>query len=318
MIRDRNIASNANINPAKLMGGIAGGGSFFPVAETYYVDRNTGTSGDGKSIDEAFLTFNEAILKVNADYTAAANNGKSKGRMRRIVVMEGWYSETGSSLTANDVHIIGAAPGHHDSIVLYGSLTAGDYDDGAVRPMLSLRGSNCTIENIGFVNRGATHSCVRFGANASDPDSPTRIGTVGNELINVDFVRDQADAAKYGLLDYGMDGTLVYGCFFSTSISTAGVYTASDGVVNPVNPVMVRNRFVGVPTGIQINAGHNALIWRNWFMDDTSDRADTSDTPIVINGTGQAWENYAQGVNAADIVTGSGTISEIRNFGDDS
>jgi hypothetical protein len=313
MIRDRNIAEDADIQSSKIMGA-----GLSPMARTYFVDRNTGASGDGKSWDEAFLTIGEAVAQVNADYTAGANDGRSRGRMRRIIIGEGWYSETPISMTAYDVHMVAIAPGHHDSTVLYGSLTAGGYDDGATGPALSLRGSNCTIQGLGIVNRGATHSALRIGANASDPDSPVRIGVVGIHIKGVSLVRDQADACAHGILDYGMDGTLIEHCFFSTSVATNGIRIASDGVINPVNPVVRFCRFVGTPTGILMNAGHNGLFWNNWFLDDTSDRSDTCDTPIVINGTGSAWENHAQGVNAADVVTGTGTISEHRNWGDDS
>lgn len=315
MIRDRNIAANAMINPSKIMGGGLG---LYPVARTYYVDRNTGISGDGLSWQDAFLTIGEAIAVVNADYTAGASNVYSKGRMRRIIIAEGWYSEVPLVLTANDVHIISVAPGHHDPTVLYGSATKGGWDINSGGPALSIRGHNNTIENLGLFTYDVLYPCLRIGGNASDADGLGVSNVVGNAIINCGFVRDVADGCDGGILDYGMDGTLVEGCFFGTSQATYGVKHATNGVINPVNPVVRFCRFVGVPTGILMAQGHNGFFWKNWFMDDTSDRADTCDTPIVINGTGQAWENYAQGVNAADIVTGSGTISEIRNWGDDS
>ncbi len=315
MIRDFNIAPDAMINPAKIMGG---GMGLTPVARTYHVDRNTGVSGDGLSWQDAFLTIGEAIAQVNADYTAATNDVYSSGRMRRILIAEGWYSEVPLTLTANDVHILGVAPGFHDSIVLYGSATAGGYDITSGGPALSIRGHNNTIENIGLFTYDALYPALRIGANASDPDGPAVSGVVGNAILGCSFVRDVADGCDGGILDYGMDGTLIQGCFFSTSQATYGVKHATNGVVNPVNPIVVGCRFVGVPTGIDMAQGHNGLFIYNFFFDDTSDRADTCDFPIVIDGTGLAYRNVSQGTNAAGLVTGTGTIMDLGNFGSDS
>jgi hypothetical protein len=314
MIRDYNIAMDAMINPAKIMGG---GMGLLPVARTYYVDRNTGVSGDGLSWQNAFLTIGEAIAAVNADYTAGTSNIYSKGRMRRIIIAEGWYSEIPLVLTANDVHIIGVAPGHHDSTVLYGSATAGEYDTGAGGPALSLRGHNCTIENLGLFTYDSSYPALRIGGNASDADGLGVATVVGHRIVGCNFVRDVADGCDGGILDYGADGTLIEHCFFSTSQATYGVKHATNGVINPVNPVVRFCRFVGVPRGIFMAAGHNGVFHGNIFLDDTSDRADTCDEPIYIDGTGVAFDNWAQGVNAADVVTGGGTFSEIRNWGDD-
>ena len=53
-------------------------------------------------------------------------------------------------------------------------------------------------------------------------------------------------------------------------------------------------------------------------MDATDDRDDTCDTPIVAAATSLiSFENYAQGVNANDVATGSGIKLEANNYGDD-
>ena len=98
------------------------GGANTP-GKIYYVDRNIGVSGNGESWGKAFKTFQEAITKVNADYTNTV--APSNGRNRWIFVGEGWYAETPSTLTANDVTIVGVAPGSHDSVVIYGVPVAG-------------------------------------------------------------------------------------------------------------------------------------------------------------------------------------------------
>jgi hypothetical protein len=288
-----------------------------PIENTYYVSRNVAQSGDGSSWEEAYKTITEAVTEVNRRHTAS--EGMLRGRNTRIIIDEGFYSEPPITLTANDCHIIGAAPGHHDSTVLYGSATLGGFDIGAGGPALSIRGSNCTIENMGFFTYDVLYAALRIGANAGDPDTPTAIAPTGTAIINCAAIRDIADGCDGGILDYGADGTLIDGCFFSTSCKTYGVKVATNGVINPVNPIVRNSRFVGTPTGILQAAGHNGLYYDNRFMDDTSDRPDTCDTPIVITASSaQCWNNWAQGVNAADVVTGAGTYSEIRNWGDDS
>ena len=300
------------INPSKIMGGGLGfgGGGLIAPAMTYYVDRNTGLSGDGMSLQNAFLTFAEAVAQVNADYAAGANNVYSSGRMRRIVVGEGWYSEVPVTLTASDVHIVGNAPGNHDSIVLYGSATAGGWDITSGGPALTVTGDNCTIENIGMFTYDQLYYALQIGDLA--------VSTTGTKIVNCNFVRDVADGQLGGILDYGADGTLIAGCYFSTSCLTYGIRSLTNGVINPVNLQVHGCRFVGTPTGIQQDAGHNALYTWNMFHDDTSDRDDTCDTPIVIEATsGICFRNFSQGTNKAGIITGGGTILDVGNFGSD-
>jgi len=301
--------THGNFPLEKVLKDMAGGlGEDYP-AEVYYVSRNVQATGDGLSWDTAFKTFGEAIAKVNANYALGTSLYPSKGRNNIIFVGEGWYSEVPLTLSASDVHIIGVAPGHHDSTVLYGSATAGGYDTGAGGPALKVTGSNNTIANLGFFTYDNSYAAVQNGELAG--------ANYGNKFINLSFVRDVADGQKYGILDYGADGTLIKDCYFSTSCKDAGVWSASDGVVNPVNLVVKDCRFVGTPIGIQINAGHNADIENNSFFDDTSDRADVVDTPIVVSGTAFCFGNRGM-TTIANLITGGGTINDINNFGSDS
>jgi hypothetical protein len=274
---------------------------------TYYVSRNVTSSGDGLSWDNAFKTIGEAIAVVNANYTAAAI--PSKGRNQVIYIGEGWYSEVPLTLTASDTYIIGVAPGNHDSTVLYGSATAGGYDSGSGAAALKITGSNNTLANFGVFNYDSSYAAIQNGALAG--------ANYGNRFVGLSFVRDVADGEKYGILDYGADGTRIDGCFFSTSCKDAGIWSASDGVVNPVNLEVFNNRFVGTPIGVQINAGHNADIESNSFFDDTSDRPDVVDYPIVVSGTAFCFMNRAM-TTKANLITGGGTINDIGNYGSDS
>jgi len=289
--------------------------------QTYFVSRNVLASGDGKSWTTAFKTLGEAIKAVNDAYTDGFANASvpNRGRNTLILIDEGWYGEIPLVLTANDCTIESAAPGHHDSTVLYGSATGGGFDITSGGPALSIRGNNCSIIGLGMFTHDVLYPSLRIGGNASDADGLGVSTVVGNAVIGCSFIRDVADGSLGGILDYQADGSLIEGCFFSTSCKDYGVRYATNGVINPVNPVAQFNRIVGAPTGFQQDAGHNAFYYNNFFFDDTSDRADTCDTPIVIDATsGQAWNNYAQGVAAANVVTGNGTILEVRNWGSDS
>ena len=290
--------------------------------KVYYVDRNhngAGSSGDGSSWDQAFLTLGEAIAKVNADYTAAGNSN-SRGRMRYIFVAEGWYAEVPVILTASDVTICGVAPGNHDSTCVYGVPVAGTFSGVAGGPTITVTGSNNTIMNLGVYCSDPLYGAIRNGSNASDGDAanPGASAPTGNAFINCSFVRDTADGELCGIDDLGADGTLIDGCFFSTSCKTHGIRSRTNGVVNPVNLVVRNCRFVGTPIGVEIQAGHNALIESNLFLDDTSDRADVVDYPIVITATsGICYNNFSMLTKAA-IVTGAGTITDVGNYGSDS
>lgn len=286
-----------------------------------YVDRNhnlAGSSGDGSSWDKAFLTLAEAIAQVNADYTGATK--KSRGRNAVIYVGEGWYAEVPVILTASDVTIIGVAPGNHDSIVIYGVPVAGTFSGVAGGPTITVTGTNNTIMNIGFFCSDPLYGAIRNGSNASDGDAlnPGASGPTGNSYINCSFVRDVADGELCGIDDLGADGTLIEGCFFSTSCKTHGIRSRTNGVINPVNLIVRNCTFVGTPTGVEIQAGHNALIDSNVFWDDTSDRPDVVDTPIVITATSAMCVNNYAMTNKADLITGAGTINDIGNWGSDS
>lgn len=307
MIYDRNIAALAAIDPAKILGG---GMGLYPASQTYYVSRNMGDSGDGTTMRTAFKTIGEAIAKVNADYTEGTANANNKGRLRRIIVNEGWYSEVPLTLTASDVHLISVSPGNHDSTVLYGSLTAGQYDIGATGPALTITGSNCTIENMGFFTYSTSYPSLQIGALSG--------AEYGTKIINCSFVRDVDNGAVGGILDYCADSTLVIGCFFSTSCMTYGIKLLSDGVVNPVNVKYIGNTFIGVPTGIHQTAGHNTIIMYNTFIDDSSDRPGTVTAPCNIAGTSAFMAfNFSPNTTLAEFNSGAAG-TEFANICSDS
>ena len=307
----RNLQVDDNI----WLGGQSFGAGANTAGSVYYVDRNHNggnSSGDGSSWDQAFLTIGEAIAKVNADYTAAANT-LSKGRNRYIFVGEGWYGEVPLVLTANDVYLIGVAPGSHDSTVLYGSATAGGFDIGSGGPALTLGGSNCTIINMGFFTYDNTEPSVADGGHSSDTQG--YLSTFNNKFINCNFIRDVADGAIGGLQCKSNEGPVIQGCTFSTSCMDYGVQIGTNGVTNPVNVIIEGCRFTGTPIGVDANAGHNAIVRDCVFMDDTTDRADTIDLPVDCNGsTNTAVYNCYSEFSNADISDNGTSPLAINNF----
>ena len=277
----------------------------------YYVSRNMATSGDGKSWSKAFKTFQEAITAVNAAYTAAAGN--SKGRGAYIYVGEGWYAETPSTLTANDVTIIGVAPGSHDSVVIYGVPVAGTFSGTAGGPTLTLNCSNCTIMNMGFYCSDPLYASIRDGANASDGDVSTVLSAANNKIINCSFVRDVDDGSLGGLDCVGAEGPVIEGCRFSTSCKDFGVRIRTNGVINPVG-VQIRDcKFVGCAIGVIKAAGSDCIIQDCLFMDDTTDRPGAMSPAVTNEGNqliliGNYWE-----FSDANAITGNGDHLNINN-----
>ncbi len=274
----------------------AGIGAINTPGQVYYVDRNSG-GGDGSSWGDAFLTITEAITAVNADYTGSLAPGG--GRNRYIFIGEGYYAEEPVTLSASDVTIVCIAPGTHDSTVFWGNGTAGSFtpsDTGA--PAITITGDNNTIVGLGIVNRSSGLFQAVLIAD----------GALANKFVGCKITKDAADSCTYGFEDLGNAFTEWHDCEFTVSCKTAGIrlYSATNnGIQQRVNNC----RFIGGPTGVLIDAAsHQAEISYCRFVDDTSDTAETMDTPILNNGGVKisVLECIAE-TSTADQVTGSGT-----------
>lgn len=304
MIYDRNIAPDAAINASKIAG-------TFSAAKTYYVDRNVGASGNGGTWETAFKTFKEAVTQVNNDYTNTAL--PSNGRNRRIIVGEGWYGETPTTLTANDVHIVSVAPGTHDPVVIYGSATAGGFDIGASGPALFVSGSNVTLENIGFFTYDNTHPALQIGSATGDYGGAV-VSNTGVKIINCSTVRDVADGSIGGILVACAEGPEIIGCRFSTSNMDYGIKIKSNGVINPVGVWMKDCKFIGTPIGVDKDAGSDCIVEHCLFIDDTTDRSDVVDYPITNEGNQLiVIDNYSE-KSIANLITGNGDHLNINNY----
>lgn len=280
------------------------GGSLYGKPKVYFVSRNVTRSGDGSSWAQAFKTITEAIAKVNQDYTLGYM--PDNGRNRLIVIGEGWYSEVGMTLTASDCTIISNASGSRisDGSVLYGSLTAGGWDAGALVPALRITGSANLIGGVGFMNSASgAYPCITTGlAGASGPTD--------NKFLGCFFPRDVDNAYTYAIELLGNEGEVVENCQFSQSAKTAGVRIDTNGVTNPVNNQVLNSRFCGMPTGILQGAGHNTLIKANWFFSASDDRPGTMVNPLnIVATTSFSTGNYAPDTNIAAFDAGSVNVS---------
>lgn len=284
-----------------------------PPGNVWYVSRNVVRSGDGKSWEAAFKTIGEAIAQVNADYLAGV--APDIGRNTVIYVSEGWYSEVPLVLTAYDCSIVGVAPGSHDSIVLYGSASAGGFDGASGGPALVIKGSNNSLINMGFFTHDPLYPSVRIGGHGSDGGLNGGYASVGgNLLMGCSFVRDVDDGSLGGLDVASNEGPYISNCRFSTSCMDYGIRIRSNGVTNPVGVRIVNGRFVGVPTGVDIVAGSDAIIEHNIFIDDMTDRSGAVTVPIANEGNNTiAVENYWE-FSEANAITGNGDHLMINNF----
>ena len=285
-----------------------------PPGNVWYVNRNVLSSGDGKSWEAAFRTIGEAIAQVNNDYALALR--PDVGRNTIIYVGEGWYGEVPLLLTASDCTIIGLAPGGHDPVVLYGSATAGGFDIGAGGPALTIRGSNCTFQNMGFFTHDVLYPSVRMGGNASDAglNGGVKSGPTGSVFKDCAWIRDADDGSLGGLDVVCAEGPDIINCRFSTSCKDYGIQIRTNGEINPVGVRIVDGRFVGMPTGVDINNGSDAIIQHSIFIDDMTDRPGTIVVPIANEGNNTiAIENYWEFTEAAAI-TGGGDHLMVNNF----
>lgn len=288
-----------------------------PPGQKFFVSRNVAISGDGSSWAEAFKTIGEGIAALNL----AATNDRwlsPGGRNTVLYIDEGWYSETGLTLSASDCTIISMSPGSriNDGTVLYGSATAGGFDAGAVIPALRITGSSVSILNMSFMNSASgLYPCITVGTQGSS--GPSSVLFKG-----CSFVRDVADAYTYAIEDLSNEGTKILNSFFSQSAKTAGIQIATNGVTNPVNNHIEKCIFIGTPIGINQDNGHNTRIIDNEFMDATDDRPDTCDNPIVVAASSAyTTRNISYNTNRADLCTGAafsgGTALDLNNFGSD-
>ena len=285
--------------------------------QKFYVSRNVAISGDGSSWGQSFKTIGEGIAALN---WANANDRwrYPSGRNMVLYIAEGWYGETTITLTASDCTIMGVAPGNMGRTVLYGSLTAGGFDDGNTGPALAITGWNNTIENIDLVNRSATIAGVYAGGVVHTEHPCILEGTylvpVGyNKYVNCGFMRDQLDAASWGIISYSADHTLIDRCTFNGASLKEGGIAFQSGTGTNHSADIVRNcYFYGCPTGIWQNSSHNTWIHHNFFSDQGAVGI-TSDAPCnIAGGTAYMYFNFAPDNTEAEFNAGASGIEKAN------
>ena len=271
----------------------------------WYVSRNRGSiSGDGRSWDQAFLTFKEAITAVNLAYSTAAY--PTRGRNTLILIDEGWYAEVPITLTASDVHMLGCAPGSHDSTVLYGVPVAGTFSGVAGGNALTVKGSNCTFENFGVYVSDPLYASIADGHHTGDIGGYGQMVNYNNKFIDMSFIRDGDDGSLGGLDLVSAEGPIVRGCRFSTSCKDFGIRIRSNGSVNPVGVSIRDCEFVGCDIGVLQVAGHQTRITENVFWDDTTDRPGVMSNPCHISGSSAyMYNNWAPSNTLAEFNGGA-------------
>ena len=151
MIKDRNIANDAQIGIHKIIGA---GNPQRTNTYAYYVDGSNGSdNNDGRSPDHAKLTIQDAVTdageggtvyvfpKVHTDYT-----GDPVSYAETVII----------PYTHSNLAIIGVGRGRTQ-----GGLPQIKMGAGAVA-LLTIRAPGCLIENIGFNGYGSTGGGILF------------------------------------------------------------------------------------------------------------------------------------------------------------
>jgi hypothetical protein len=223
------------------------------------------------------------------------------------------------TLTASDCTIIGMGSGSMGRTVLYGSLTKGGWDDGNTGPALAITGWNNTIANIDFVNRSATIGAGTYSGGVVATEHPcilegTYDAMVGNNrFVNLGFMRDQVDAASWGIISYSADHTLIEGCVFNGVSLKEGGIAIQSGVYNHSCDIIRNNYFYGTPTGIWQNDGHNTWIHNNFFSSQGAVASTLTYPCHIVAGTAYMMHNSAPDVTEANFNAGANGV-EIANF----
>lgn len=276
MIKDRNIDPNAQINPAKIMGGLGFGAGFLSGAprpgsdlagKVYYVHPDYGSdSNDGLSPENPYKT----ILQARTVSAARINWSASPwSNCDSIVLFPGIYDETNLTAGLYGVDIIGLGLGFdlngEHGVVIKPSANrvwdAASWINGSISNVgfLSVSGSVPCVQ-VDTVNRFLIQDCVFQGVPGASATT-----TIGFEVV-VDmtgsrFMRNIVNQCLTGIslgvtAPKQITGDL-FEDFIITSAETAGVQLDSDCTASNT----IFRRFVIGPTptlGIDDNASDAA------------------------------------------------------------
>jgi len=295
MINDKNIADYANIDPAKIRGGL--GTILRHDSNQYFVDGRYGNDNNsGKSVGQPYKTIAKAITVANARINWSASPWANSDK---ITVFQGSYAENLTSLP------------YGCEIEGMGDAWDADGENGVrIKPA---SGSpvdvnaciNCKISNIGFESADASKVFDAAIMNnvqmlhcriAGAPEATTSVaGIYVNDSVQL-TVRD----TQFNYLDCGIDAVYADGgdSFtralieknYMSYISEAGI-RVSASLVAPASKII--GNYIGqggqtLAIGIDINITNTIEIFGNYISATDGIEGDT--TGVYVGG------NYCNGV----------------------
>jgi len=309
MIKDRNIASDAQINPAKIQGGAGMNPLFFlggaprPGADIqgqiYYVHDGVGNdSHDGLSPDKPFAT----ILKARTVSAARINwsaSGVPWANNDMIVIFPGVYNETNLVSGLYGVHVVGLGNsfdvnGESGVVIKPASGAVWDATSWINMSMSNIAfmgssGSNPLLQLDNF-NRGLLQDIVFAGIPGASPTT-TKAFEIVKDMTGSELKRIWINQCTHGiyLVSDNANSKQITGDRFEDlyimGVSTAGIYLDA----NCVPSGTVFNRFVIGPTptfGVDDNSA--TAMFCNGFVEASGmDPATASGhySNVYVNGT---------------------------------
>lgn len=283
MIKNRNIANDAGINPAK----IAGGTAFADIRNTRYICGTTNGAYQNlqNSVESGKLhnTFTQALAAASA--------------FDRIIVYPGDYDEgTVQNITLEGLQIIGPGSDMQNQAMLLGS----DAD----HILMTINANNVLISGLGFTQTNAK-SAVEVSS------------TTASYKVTISNCRfDGYGAGTYGVFcnatQDSPDLVIENNTFRSHATSAIGLNATR---------AMVRNNRVWTPAGTAgieciSNAGDRAY---GVVEDNTIQGVNSTDTGILLTGTPSAGalsisRNYVLGCATTITQTPNNAFNSVNNY----
>lgn len=300
MIRNRNIAPDANIDLAKIAGG---GGAASPLGKTFWVDSNTGDdkSGNGTK-DYPYATLKAAL-------------GRCRNDKMDFILLAPTHSETitgagGINVNKRTVTIVGLGTGaKRPTFLMDGgttvtcTMTAADAcirnvifkaGHSKVAACIVITADGCVVEHCRFIDRTTNENfliAVKVGATDNDAD-----GTIVrfNEVYSAD-----TDGTNGVLINKNQHMVLIEGNWIHMDQPVAGVNCAIAAGAAEIQTALrvldnvIDNNAADTALCINFQAANTGIIARN-----VSGDGDADGTPVV--GAGMSCiENYHTGADAA-------------------
>ena len=124
-------------------------------------------------------------------------------------------------------------------------------------------------------------------------------------------MRDQADAASWGIISYSADHTLIERCTFNGRSLKEGGIAFQSGTGTNLSADIVRGcYFYGTPTGVWQNSSHNTWIHDNFFADQGATSETITNPCNIAGGTAYMFNNFSPDTTLADFNAGGSGIEQ--------